>query len=549
MYLQSQFCSDPKLREGIRMSKVQTLLEIISYQREHPEASSADISSVVGISERYLRECQKDIRELSFYLSKPLVERNELDLLMSKLDADMQHERVILHKLQREYLETNNGVIEIASPQDKPSNEYLQIGLQTPIGDRIHIGFWLERLLYDPLLWTDKEGKTHYQLASTCENVDRYSKWRVRLKENLHWSDGKPITLEDIAHSLAKSRLAPTIREIKNIDKGENLFILNMDDPLFPYKLGHVPVRPSHSPGYDTISGPFVLKKSKPPNSFHLIRNEDYYISNYPKIDRIDLTTFTRFPFAIKAVIQKELDIFPIRSLHRLHQWTSISPQKLSCRDTCYYLLVINRERGCLSSRSAIAQLKASIDYNAINLYLSGSAPENMEISLPVERNLCLKMGYLSNMPDSPLRDLSFLVASSLGVDHPDVVDTRSHSRKDVRAEVDVVLAQFYFGHGYSRLKRYFHSKGGSNIFGFRYPEIDSLIEKLDKTASMEERETIGKNIIRKLQEENTIILLAPCFEYVLSNLHIVSSPSLGSLTDLIINLSNISVKRERNIV
>ena len=46
-------------------------------------------------------------------------------------------------------------------------------------------------------------------------------------------------------------------------DKGENLFILNVDDPLFLYKLGHVPVRPSPAPGYDTIGGPFVLKKRK----------------------------------------------------------------------------------------------------------------------------------------------------------------------------------------------------------------------------------------------------------------------------------------------
>ena len=108
-----------------------------------------------------------------------------------------------------------------------------------------------------------------------------------------------------------------------------------MDDPLFSYKLGHVPVRPSHSPGYDTIGGPFVLKKSKPPNSFRLIRSKDYYISNYPKIDRIDLTTCTRFPFAIKAVIQKELDIFPVKSLRRVRQWTSISPQKFFCETEC----------------------------------------------------------------------------------------------------------------------------------------------------------------------------------------------------------------------
>ena len=106
------------------------------------------------------------------------------------------------------------------------------------------------------------------------------------------------------------------------------------------------------------------------------------------------------------------------------------------------------------------------------------------------------------------------------------------------------VQTQLYFGYGYSRLKRYFHSKGVHNILGFSNPEIDSLIDKLYKMASVKEMEIMGKSIIQKLQEENAIILLAPCVEYVLSNLYIVPSPSLGSVTDLIVNLSNMSVKR-----
>ena len=163
------------------MSKVQTLLKIISYQREHPEASNADVSLAVGVSERYLRECQKDVRALSFHLSKPLMKKDELDLLMSRLDGNVQNEQAILHKLQRAYLGTKDGIMKIASPRDKSSNGYLQIGIQTPLEDRKHLNFWLARLLYDPLVWMDQEGKMHYRLASECENVEGYSKWRVKL--------------------------------------------------------------------------------------------------------------------------------------------------------------------------------------------------------------------------------------------------------------------------------------------------------------------------------------------------------------------------------
>ena len=55
------------------MSKVQTLLTIISYQKENPFATDAEISKTVGISERYLRECKNDIALLSHHLSKPLL--------------------------------------------------------------------------------------------------------------------------------------------------------------------------------------------------------------------------------------------------------------------------------------------------------------------------------------------------------------------------------------------------------------------------------------------------------------------------------------------
>ena len=464
------------------MSKVETLLGIITYQREHPEASRAETSSAVGISERYFTKCRRDIRELSFHLSKPLMKRNELDLLMSKLNEDVQNERAVRRKLQRAYPAAKDGTIEIASPQDRPSNQYLRIGLETPIGGRAYVGFWFERLLYDPLLWKDKTGKTHYRLASACANMEGYSKWRVRLKKDLHWSDGKPITLKDIAHSVAKNRVAPTIQEVKNIDKGEMLFILNMNDPLFPYKLSHVPIRPSYSPGYDTISGPFVLKESRQPNSFNLIRNEDYYRSNHPKIDRINITTFARYPFAIKAVRERELDIFPIRSLRHIYRWSSIIPQRFPCKDLSYYLLQINRETGLLSSTSAIAQMKASINYNALDLHFSPSAPKEIGTSFSPEKKSSLNMGYLSDMPDSLLGDLSLLVASFLKADRH-LINVTNYPRKDVRAEMDVVLTQLYFGYGYSRLKRFFHSKGDDNILGFRHPEIDSLIEKLDKTA------------------------------------------------------------------
>jgi hypothetical protein len=60
----------------------------------------------------------------------------------------------------------------------------------------------------------------------------------------------------------------------------------------------------------------------------------------------------------------------------------------------------------------------------------------------------------------------------------------------------------------------------------------------------MKERNIIGREVIHKLQQENAIILLAPCFEHVLSNLYILPSPKLHFLADFIINLPKMKVQR-----
>lgn len=126
------------------------------------------------------------------------------------------------------------------------------------------------------------------------------------------------------------------------------------------------------------------------------------------------------------------------------------------------------------------------------------------------------------------------------------MVDLSRCSSEYVSNEVDAILTQIYFGYGYSRLRRYFHSEREDKTLGFNYPDIDLLIDQLDITASMNEREAIGQEVVRKLQQEGAIILLAPCFEYVLSNLYIIPSPKLHFLSDFIKNLPKMKIQRDK---
>jgi hypothetical protein len=135
-------------------------------------------------------------------------------------------------------------------------------------------------------------------------------------------------------------------------------------------------------------------------------------------------------------------------------------------------------------------------------------------------------------------------IAECLGIQDVNLINLSNCSPETVREEIDVILTQVYFGYGYSRLRRYFYSKREDNVLGFNYPEIDSLIDQLDTTESMKERDAIGQKAILRLQQENAIVLLAPCFEYLLSNLYMVASTKLHFLTDFIKNLPKMKVQR-----
>ena len=525
------------------MSKVQTLLKVIQYQKEHPGATDAEIASVVRISERYVSQCRKDIQELEFYLDRSPLERNEIDLMLSKLNPDVGLEKVILHKLQKTSSAMRDGLIRIALPTDKPSKEYLQIGICAPKGNRQRIDFWLENLLYDPLLRVNGDD-IEYRLASVCENIEGYSRWHIKLREDILWSDGKPVTPADVIDSLARERIAEIIKDVERSGKNEFIIILKEDDALFQNKLGYISILPSHAAPYHVTGGPFILRESRSPVSFHLHRNRDYYKVGYPKIDWIKLRTYARPAFAIKAVMEKRLDMFPLSSLHQIRKWASADPQSLPFSDPSYYLLLVNRRQGLMADEDRAIQLREAIDYNAVSFYLSGTLTQERATTQYTKHMSDLKMGYIADMPSVILRGLTSVVASSLGVNDSTVVDLKSIPAENVWEGIDTAITQLYFGHGYCRLRRYFHSEGENNTFRFSCPDVDLLIEKLGETYSMKEREAIGRGIIQRLQEENALILLAPHLQYILSNLYITPSPRLTSVTDLILSLPDVHVKR-----
>ncbi len=413
--------------------------------------------------------------------------------------------------------------------------------------DRLHpaLSFWLQHLCYDPLLMSHRNGEIEGRLATGCEPVKGNSQWQLTLREDLRWSDGKPITHEEIIAAFFESRIAPIIAEIKPDGKTQLRIQLSQEEPFLPLRLRNISPLPSHSSQpYRVTSGPYRLRGFQPEAmTFRFDPNRDYYRGGDPHIDWLTLRRFTLPANAIKAVENGALDLlfFPFYAMQSLYQF----PTKVPCQqwpffEDSYYALFLNRHHGPLSDERNCRLLKNAIDYRAINLYLRmGQVVEEKSLSplphAPFDIRVACSRGVF--------RYLAYLIGRSTG---SSVVNPISVTG-EMRQEADAFLIQFFFGTGHSNLSRFFHSDGEHNFFGYSNPQVDEMLSQLNATANPGARRRIGRQVLSLVQEDFAVILLAPCFEYTLSPLEIQFDDNLTDLIDLIQNMSQLTVERHRS--
>lgn len=154
-------------------------------------------------------------------------------------------------------------------------------------------------------------------LAKSIETDDQRSFVEFTLDERAKFSDGKPVTPEDVIFTfelLAEKgypRYAVTKNKVAKADKvGERgvRFTFKRPDRELPLILGLFPVLPKHAIDAETFdkstlkpmtgSGPYRLETVKPGDSLTFRRNPDYWAKNIPSkrgFDNYDTITLTYF--------------------------------------------------------------------------------------------------------------------------------------------------------------------------------------------------------------------------------------------------------------
>lgn len=170
-----------------------------------------------------------------------------------------------------------------------------------------HPYHWIDlntRTCFNALTWVDENLEVQPELATNWQATsDDQKVWEVKLREDVVFHNGKPMTADDVVASYERHR-HPTLgasfaRQV--VDRTEKIgshqvrFHLKQGDSEFPYVMAeyHLMIMPAAAPeqiGLDGIgTGPFKFKDGDPKRRYLLERNPAYWRKGLPYLDHLEV--------------------------------------------------------------------------------------------------------------------------------------------------------------------------------------------------------------------------------------------------------------------
>ncbi|MDF2155195.1 ABC transporter substrate-binding protein [Vibrio sp. CAU 1672] len=186
-------------------------------------------------------------------------------------------------------------------------------------------------VMFEPLfVLNNMTGETHYRLAESVQYSDDLKTITLKLRDGLKWSDGAPLTAEDVVFSFELTKKAPAfdvkaiwptgnLQSVKALDKHNVEFKLAEADSTFLWNIGAYHIVPKHTwssvKDYTTFtnpnpvgSGPMTTVKYLKPQQLELCRNPNYYLENRPYLDCINYRSYNDNSQIQPALIKGEID-------------------------------------------------------------------------------------------------------------------------------------------------------------------------------------------------------------------------------------------------
>jgi len=186
-------------------------------------------------------------------------------------------------------------------------------------------------IMFEPLMvFNNMTGETDFRLAESYAYSDDLKTITLKLKPGLKWSDGTPLTAEDVVYSFMLTKEAPAFDQ-KGIWSGQNLqtikandettvvFELAKPDSTFAWNLERYHIVPKHiwanvedlttftNPN-PVGSGPMTVVKYLKPQQMELCRNPNYYLEGRPYLDCVNFRSYNDNSQIQPALIKGEID-------------------------------------------------------------------------------------------------------------------------------------------------------------------------------------------------------------------------------------------------
>jgi peptide/nickel transport system substrate-binding protein len=175
---------------------------------------------------------------------------------------------------------------------------------------------------YNGLTVLDERLAPQLDLAESIEN-DKATLWTIKLRKDVRFHDGKPLTSADVVYSLARHKdpavgskartLVEQIVEIKATGTHEvqlRLVAPNADLPVV-FGISHLLIIRDGTTDFATANGtgPFKCKEFQPGIRSVAVRNDEYFREGKPHLDEIEFFGITDEAARINALLSGDVQL------------------------------------------------------------------------------------------------------------------------------------------------------------------------------------------------------------------------------------------------
>lgn len=278
--------------------------------------------------------------------------------------------------------------------------------------------------VYSYLTNFDENGQAHPELATSWEANDNATRWTFKVRKGIKFSDGSPLTLDDIVYSISRhtdASVASNVKQlasnIKSVAKdGDDVIVIELKNPDadLPTMLGtfHFGIVKAGATDFakPISSGPFVVKEFQPGIRTVLERNPYYWKEGQPYIDRLELIPIADPAARANALLSGDVDL--------IHNLTGSGIDEVK------------------NSSVASAFVTASTFYSAIQA----------AVDVPPGNNTDLNLCFAHLFDRKRFLDTVLKGYGTIANDHPFGPNSQFYNKDLPQRELDLDKAKFHHG-------------------------------------------------------------------------------------------------------